>query len=222
MTGALLTLSESGVQLVGGHTGESHDLGLGFAITGWRKGPPAPPAPDADTALILTKPLGTGVIMAAHMQLAARGDWVAAATTNMTLGNARAAQLLAEYNPLMTDVTGFGLARHALNLAERCGRKGVLIELSSLPCLDGAISLLEAGHRSTLHGQNNAAVRLAANSPTSGVMNILFDPQTSGGLLAALPAADAGPLADQLRNDGIPAAIIGQFEDSTPGLRVRA
>ncbi|MEX0502460.1 selenide, water dikinase SelD [Alphaproteobacteria bacterium LSUCC0719] len=222
MTGALLALSEAGVQLVGGHTGESRDLGLGFSITGWRQGPPTPPAADTDTALILTKPLGTGVIMAAQMQLAARGDWVAAATASMAQGNGRAAQLLADYNPVMTDVTGFGLARHALNLAERCNRKGVLIELSSLPCLDGAITLLDAGHRSTLHGQNKAAVRLAANSPTSGIMNILFDPQTSGGLLAALPAVDAAPIVEQLNSDGIAAAIIGQFEDTTPGLRVRA
>ena len=222
MTGALLALSEAGVQLVGGHTGESHDLGLGFAVTGWRKGPPTPPTTDIQTALVLTKPLGTGVIMAAQMHLAARGDWVAAATAGMAHGNGMAARLLSEYNPVMTDVTGFGLARHALNLAERCGRKGVMIELSSLPCLEGAISLLDAGHRSTLHGQNKAAVRLAANAPTSGAINILFDPQTSGGLLAALPASDAAMVVALLQKDGIPAAIVGQFDDTTPGLRVRA
>lgn len=222
MTGALLALSEAGVQLVGGHTGESHDLGLGFAVTGWRKGPPTPPTTDIQTALVLTKPLGTGVIMAAQMHLAARGDWVAAATAGMAHGNGMAARLLSEYNPVMTDVTGFGLARHALNLAERCGRKGVMIELSSLPCLEGAISLLDAGHRSTLHGQNKATVRLAANTPTSGAINILFDPQTSGGLLAALPASDAAMVVALLQKDGIPAAIVGQFDDTTPGLRVRA
>lgn len=222
MAGALLALSEAGVQLVGGHTGEAHDLGLGFAVTGWREGPPISPAPDAETALILTKPLGTGVIMAAHMQLAARGDWVAAATCNMTLGNGKAAQILAQYTPPMTDVTGFGLARHALNLAERCGRPGVEIDLAALPCLDGATKLLEQGYRSTLHGQNKAAVRLAGDAPPQPGMDILFDPQTSGGLLAALPATNAKLIIEQLHSDGVPAAIVGWLDDATPGLRVRS
>ena len=112
-------------------------------------------------SLILTKPIGTGVIMAAHMQLAAHGDWVDAAIACMAEGNAAAASALAPSTPLMTDVTGFGLARHALNLASRCDRSGVALDLASLPCLDGALSLLERGYRSTLHNQNRAAVRLA-------------------------------------------------------------
>lgn len=222
MAGALLALGEAGVQLVGGHTGEGHDLNLGFAVTGWREGPPTPPEADQETALILTKPLGTGVIMAAHMQLAARGDWIADATSSMAHGNGKAALILAHHNPPMTDVTGFGLARHSLNLAERCGRAGVEIDLAALPCLDGAMTLLEKGHRSTLHGQNKAAVRLAGAPSSSSAMDILFDPQTSGGLLAALPAADAAVAIEQLHDDGVPAAIIGRFDDATPGLRVRS
>ncbi|MGB1872622.1 MAG: selenide, water dikinase SelD [Candidatus Puniceispirillaceae bacterium] len=222
MAGALLAFSEAGVQLVGGHTGESHDLGLGFAVTGWRKGPPSPPTADSGTALILTKPLGTGVIMAAHMHLAARGDWVAKATASMARGNAGAARILAEHNPVMTDVTGFGLARHALNLAERCDHKGVEIDIATLPCLDGAVTLLERGYRSTLHGQNKTAVRFAAEVPTGPALDIMFDPQTSGGLLAALPAPDAVAVLEQLRSDGVPAAIVGQLDDKTPGLQVRS
>ena len=222
MTGALLALSEAGVQLVGGHTGESHDLSLGFAVTGWREGPPTPPEADQETALILTKPLGTGVIMAAHMQLAARGDWVAAATTGMAHGNGKAAQILAQHNPAMTDVTGFGLARHALNLAERCGRSGVEIDLAALPYLNGAMTLLEMGHRSSLHGQNKSAIRLAGDAPRAPALDILFDPQTSGGLLAVLPAADAISVVEQLHTDGVKAAIVGRFDNTIPGLRVRS
>ena len=122
----------------------------------------------------------------------------------------------------MTDVTGFGLARHALNLAERCGRSGVEIDLAALPCLKGAMTLLEQGHRSTLHGQNKMAVRLAGDAPRDPGMDILFDPQTSGGLLAALPASDAVSVVEQLHTDGVPAAIVGRFDDTTPGLRVRS
>ena len=222
MAGALLALSEAGVQLVGGHTGESHDLSVGFAVTGWREGPPTLPETDQETALILTKPLGTGVIMAAHMQLAARGDWVAAATTGMAHGNGKAAQILAPHNPAMTDVTGFGLARHALNLAERCGHSGVEIDLAALPCLKGAMTLLDSGHRSTLHGQNKSAVRFAGDAPRAPALDILFDPQTSGGLLAAVPAADAVSVVEQLHTGGVPATIVGRLDDTIPGLQVRS
>lgn len=221
MAGALLALSEEGVQLVGGHTGEGLSLGIGFAVTGWRRTAPLPPGPGEDTALILTKPLGIGVIMAAHMHLAARGDWVNAAIQSMASGNGLAAQRLASFTPMMTDVTGFGLARHAMNLAERCGRNGAEIHLDSLPCLDGAMALLEKGHRSTLHDQNRSAVRLADENSAGTKSEILFDPQTSGGLLAAIPVADAAELVDSLRGDGIAAAIIGRLDEHTPGLIIR-
>lgn len=224
MAGALLALSEAGVQLVGGHTGESHDLSLGFAVTGWRERAPIPPEADQETALILTKPLGIGVIMAAHMQLAARGDHVQAAIDLMATGNGRAAQILSEQTPMMTDVTGFGLARHALNLAERCGSKGAAIHLDALPCLDGAQTLLEKGHRSTLHDQNRAAARLAGNGTATGPHDarteILFDPQTSGGLLIALPAADAMQTVMQLVDNGVSAGIVGRLDWNISGLTV--
>ena len=220
MTGALVSLGEAGVQLVGGHTGEAGDPGLGFAVTGWRTGPPGAPGAGEDVVLILTKPLGTGVIMAAHMHLAARGEWVADAIDGMLLGNGAAAQVFSAYNPVMTDVTGFGLARHALNLATRCGRTGVEIDLDALPCLDGVITLLETGHKSTLHDQNRAAVRLIETVPDNPRLNLLFDPQTSGGLLAAMPAVEADRIVTDLRHNAVPAAIVGRFDDGITGLRV--
>ena len=224
MTGALLALGEAGVQLVGGHTGEGRDLGLGFAVTGWRTAAPTPPQPGEDTALILTKPLGIGVIMAAHMQLAASGEQVRAAIDVMATGNGLAAHILSENTPMMTDVTGFGLARHALNLAERCGSKGAAITLKTVPSLDGAQALLETGHRSTLHEQNRAAVRLATDIGGNGTddagAGILFDPQTSGGLLAALPADEALRVVEQLVESGVPARIVGRLDWHTPGLTV--
>ena len=170
--------------------------------------------------LLLTKPVGTGVIMAAHMQMAAHGDWVEAAVASMADGNAAAASVLATFNPLMTDVTGFGLARHALNLASRCARSGVELDLAALPCLDGALSLLERGHRSTLHAQNRAAVRVAQTAASAPHIDILFDPQTSGGLLAALPQDEAETALLQLRKVGIAAERIGRLTDSIAGLSV--
>ena len=86
----------------------------------------------------------------------------------------------------MTDVTGFGLARHAMNLAERCKLKGVVIDIDALPILDGASTLISDGQRSSLHGQNRAAIRIdAGGGPMPPNTEIIFDPQTSGGLLAA-------------------------------------
>jgi len=83
------------------------------------------------------------------------------------------------------------------------------------------MTLLEKGYRSTLHDQNRDAVRLATDGSAGPATEILFDPQTSGGLLAALPAADAQMIVEQLHGGGVPAAIVGRFDDTTPGLRVR-
>ena len=118
----------------------------------------------------------------------------------------------------MTDVTGFGLARHALNLATRCEKSGVELDLASLPCLEGALSLLERGHRSSLHGQNRAAVRMAGDTPSAPQIDILFDPQTSGGLLAALPEADIDTALARLHDAGVGAVRVGRLTGSSVGL----
>ena len=213
MAGGLVALSEAGAQLVGGHTGESEALGIGYAVTGWREGPPSILSAGDNPVLVLTKPLGTGVVMAGHMKLAARGAWVTAAADMMARGNGLAAATLAPHRPVMTDVTGFGLARHAMNLAERCGMQGIEIDLAALPLLDGAKAMLEAGHRSTLHPQNRAAVRIAGANLVAPVADILFDPQTSGGLLAALPGAVAPGIIEAFHQSGQPAAIVGRLND---------
>ncbi len=222
MTGGLMALSEAGARLIGGHTGESQALNIGYAVTGWREVPPELPNLQDDIRLILTKPLGSGVIMAAHMQLAARGEWVAGATRYMAEGNGRAAEIMAPYRPMMTDVTGFGLARHALNLAERCGAGGVEISMPAVPLMAGAQSCLQDGHRSSLHEMNQASVRMIneATSPTQAA--ILFDPQTSGGLLAALPAGVAEKVCAALADQGTPANIIGRLQPGQSGLTLLA
>ena len=220
MAGGLVALSEAGAQLVGGHTGESDALGIGYSVTGWREGPPGVVSAEDEPVLILTKPLGTGVIMAGHMQLAARGEWMTGAAEMMARGNGFAAATLAPHRPVMTDVTGFGLARHAMNLAERCGMPGVEIDIAALPLLDGAMAMLEAGHRSTLHPQNRAAVRIDGAETLAPIADILFDPQTSGGLLAAIPRADASELVKDFHQSGQPASIIGRLND-IPGITLK-
>ena len=95
--------------------------------------------------------------------------------------------------------------------------QGVEIDLAALPLLDGAKTMLEAGHRSTLHPQNKAAVRLAGPNTVSSIADILFDPQTSGGLLAALPETVAPVIVESFHQSGQPAAIIGRLND-IPGI----
>ena len=121
-----------------------------------------------DLVLVLTKPLGTGVIMAGHMQLVAKAQWVDDAIRQMAVSNQQAAKHFLKKGVLgATDITGFGLARHAQNLSLRLGASGCRLDLSSLPLLDGALALLSSGIRSSLHDQNRAAVQIDASGLNS-------------------------------------------------------
>ena len=223
LTGALLALSEAGVQLIGGHTGESEGTAAGFAVTGLRSGTPTPLDPTRDYALLLTKPVGTGTIMAAHMQLQARADWVEGAIAAMTTSNGSAAADIAASDPncWMTDITGFGLARHIANLVQRAGANGAEIWPDAVPLLIGANTTLAAGITSSLHGQNRAAVRID-DANYAPAHEFLYDPQTSGGLAAILPTDQAHKVNDKLRTAGHDSAIIGRISHSTVGLRLAA
>ena len=269
MTGGLMALAESGAQLVGGHTSQGDATQIGYSITGWRDGAPQAPGKNEEPVLLLTKPLGIGIVMAAHMELEARGVWVDVAIRTMAHSNAEAAKILAAIKPLMTDVTGFGLARHALDLAERCGFGGVEIFLDQLPLLPGTRQLMAAGHRSSLHEANKASVPIvddrsdgiagggasdggdggaiaavaagtstgasvgavtgaSANSDIGAGTNpqgrniphadIIFDPQTSGGLLAAVPRAGARDIMAVLEKNGLQAVAVGRLVDGFAGV----
>jgi selenide, water dikinase len=167
-------------------------------------------------ALILTRPLGTGVVLAADMQGGAPGAWVQDAHARMLEGNAAAAQWLRRrWAHAATDVSGFGLAGH---LGELCRASAVSarVWLSRLPALPGALVLLDRGVRSTFHAQNAqsrdalAVAREAAGSPA---LELLFDPQTSGGLLLAVEPETAEGWIATLREAGCAeASLIGRFE----------
>ena len=223
LAGALMALSEAGVKLDGGHTGEGRALSVGFSVTGHALNKTHSKAIHGETALVLTKPLGTGVIMAANMQLIADGRWVEAAIGQMAKSNQQAASLFDSMNVIAaTDVTGFGLARHAMNLSKRVGATGCILNLPDLPLLPGAAQLLSSGVRSSLHEQNREAVtivphRLGEATELAALVEVLFDPQTSGGLLGALPKKNAQSLINRLNEKGHEAAIIGclDFENKS-------
>ena len=165
-------------------------------------------------ALVLTKPLGTGVLFAAQMRLEAKAPWIDAAVASMLLSNRDAAGILARHGATgCTDVTGFGLAGHLLEMLRPAGR-GARLCLADVPALPGALDCLGRGLASSLQDSNQRAVSAIANAAafaTHDRLPLLFDPQTSGGLLAGVPEAHAAGCVEALRAAGYAhATIIGQ------------
>lgn len=176
-----------GVAVVGGHSSGGAELTIGFTVTGLLdRDPITLEGALAGDALILTKPIGTGVILAAEMQTKAHGDDVLACWQAMSASSGDAAKVLAPVAHAMTDVTGFGLAGHLSNICAASG-VGAAIVLETLPVLRGAEGLARAGIRSSLWAQNRASVTVT--TPDTPRADLMFDPQTAGGLLAAIPAA---------------------------------
>jgi len=161
--------------------------------------------------LILTKPLGTGIILAGHMRGNTRAQWLIAAIESMRTTNATAAQIAMAHRPRAgTDVTGFGLAGHLHEMLEASDVAAVL-RLDQIPALPGARALASHGIESTLAPDNR---RLLGNTPETA---LLVDPQTSGGLLLGLPPSRAAECLQALRDAGLNAAIIGEIEPTHAG-----
>lgn len=215
LTGASAALDEAGAVLVGGHTGEGSELAFGLTVNGtatperlWRKA-----GMRGGDRLILTKPLGTGTLFAAEMRGKARGPWIDAALTAMLASNRVAAGALHRHGvTACTDVTGFGLIGHLLEML-RAANVDAELSLPAIPALDGALELLAEGIASTLAPQNlslSAAVDLDGIAATDPRIALLYDPQTSGGLLAAVPAAAVDACLAELQSTGVTqAACIG-------------
>jgi selenide,water dikinase len=215
LQGATEILRADGCALVGGHSAEASETALGFAVTGlvdsgriMRKAGLQP-----GDQLILTKPLGTGIVLAGHMRGNARAQWLLAAIASMRTTNAVAAQIALAYRPRAgTDVTGFGLAGHLQEMLDASG-VGAVLRLDTIPALPGALALAAHGIESTLAADNR---RLLGDAPETA---LLVDPQTSGGLLLGLPPARAAACLQALRDSGLNAAIIGEVEPAHDGAR---
>src|SRR6185437_7468874 len=161
MQGAASVLEADGCALVGGHTAEAAEPALGFAVTGLadprrilRKSGLRP-----GDALVLTKPLGTGILLAGNMRGLAKARWLAAALDQMRRSNADAARILLAHGArACTDVTGFGLAGHLREMLDASG-VAARLSLAALPALPGALELAARGIESTLAPDNLAALR---------------------------------------------------------------
>jgi selenide, water dikinase len=224
MAGANEILREARCALVGGHTSEGAELSLGFAVNGLvernsalRKGGLQP-----GDALILTKPVGTGSLLAAHMRGKAKARWVMAAIGHMTKSNGGAAQILQEHGVrAATDITGFGLLGHLVEMV-KAGNVDATLVLPRVPLLDGLRETVAAGIFSSLQPQNvrlRRAIRNLDETAAHPLYPVLFDPQTAGGLLASVPAERAQNCIAALWAAGYPtAAIVGSVEPRSQAL----
>ncbi len=215
ISGALIEiLGQTGGQLVGGHTTMGAELTLGFTVTGTRTAPPITHAgAQPGDVLILTRPVGSGVIMAGHMQGATPGPVVTGALEIMARPQHQAAAVLMQVNA-MTDVTGFGLAGHARAMAVASG-VDIHLRLADIPIYAGARDLSEAGVASSLMPTNREDAPIEGSSDP-----LLFDPQTAGGLLAAIPADDVDATLGALRKVGETGHMIGTVETGSGRVRV--
>ncbi len=216
MSGAVAVLNQNNCALIGGHTNEGAELSLGFSVNGTCKAEELLQKSQAKAGhqLILTQPLGTGTLFAAHAQLAAKGEWISQAIAGMQLSNRQAGEIFYRHKAsACTDITGFGLLGHLLEMLKPA-ELGASINLGQLPCLDGALECFSQGISSSLQPQNSR-VRRAIHSDeqwhSHPVYPLLFDPQTSGGLLASVAVSNVERCLQELHGAGYKdACAIGQ------------
>lgn len=224
LAGGLRELTAAGASLWGGHTTEGTELTFGFSVTGRLddRTPFTKGSLHAGDWLILTKPLGTATLLAAHRECRCHARWMDAMLAAMLEGNAGATRLAREFGVVAaTDITGFGLAGHLLEMLE-ASQVSARLSISSIRLLEGFAELSAAGFRSSLDPANRQAEsRLQPvdhRLSSQAAFQALFDPQTSGGLLLGLSADRAPALCDRLVAGGYAlASIIGTVETSTGG-----
>jgi selenide,water dikinase len=224
MDEATAVFTKAGADVVGGHSTEGAELTIGFTVTGTATRPVQKGGAKPGDALILTKPIGSGTILAAEMAMAEApgmllGEAWSQCITLMSRAQGSAASLLAPHAHAMTDVTGFGLAGHLLEMLDASATAATIL-LSQVPLMPGALELSEAGHGSSLLPANAAATSWRMTAPPDPRVALLNDPQTAGGLLAAVPGDMAKALLAALHLKGHQAAIIGEVTEGAPHLTV--
>jgi selenide, water dikinase len=218
VAGALSKITEAGAVLAGGHSVEDDEPKFGLSVVGvvhpqriWTNAGARP-----GDILVLTKPLGSGVLFNANLK-----NWVSEAAMTacinaLTTLNGYAAKALGEFDiHAVTDITGFGLAGHALEMARASG-VGLEIDIAALPVMDQALEMYRKG---VTTGANEFNRRLVADHThvntrhPHDLQQMIYDPQTSGGLLAAIPANQGPDLIQALKKVNSPAAaIIGKVQ----------
>ncbi|RUS60772.1 selenide, water dikinase SelD [Pseudorhodobacter sp. E13] len=224
LAAAAEVFTEAGADILGGHTSVGAELTIGFSLTGLADKAITKTGAQRGDAILLTKPLGTGTVLAAEMAMARLpdqllGEAVAACYASMLRPLGPASAILSLHASAMTDVTGFGLAGHLLEMLEGAGLSARL-DLSAIPLLPGAEALAAAGIASTIAPANRALCLGRIKAPNSTKAALLYDPQTAGGLLATVPADLAPQLIAALSHAGESAAVIGSVGDGPVMLTV--
>lgn len=213
LSGGAERVKTAGGVVAGGHTVRDHEIKYGLSATGvveperlFRNNTAKP-----GDALVLTKALGTGFITTAFKAKQCPDDVLEAATASMTQLNAAASEAAhAVEAKAVTDITGFGLAGHAGELAHESGVTLVL-ELNRLPLLPGAEDLARRGNKTRASASNRSYAEpfmRIEDGCDSLRLEMIFDAQTSGGLLVSVPAERAEALVDKARTGGAEAACI--------------
>lgn len=215
--GAAETVREAGGVLAGGHTVRDNEPKYGLAVIGFahpdrllRKNGARP-----GDRLVLTKGLGTGLVISGRRQGRSDEEWHAAAVASMRRLNRSAAEVLVAAGVrAATDVTGFGLIGHALEMAASAD-VAFVIRAGQVPVLPGALELARQGVETggAAHNRRFATGRVSIDGVSEEVVTVAFDPQTSGGLLAAIPPASFETATDALTGAGEPWTEIGTVEE---------
>lgn len=226
IAGALSKITEAGAVLAGGHSVEDDEPKFGLSVTGlvhpdkfWTNAGAQP-----GDALVLTKPLGSGVLFNANLK-----RWVSESAMQRCIEaliclNKGAAEIMRKYDiHAVTDVTGFGLGGHGLEMAKASNVK-LRLKMADLPLFDEAIAMYDKGMSTGVNSHNEKLIGAYLEYEkefSASQKQMILDPQTSGGLLAALPADQAAELVKDLAQIPTPAAvIIGEVISSggKPGL----
>ena len=230
MCGGMAKLGEAACVVLGGHSVRDQEIKFGYAVTGLIDPDRVLTNAGAQQGddLILTKPIGTGVITTALKQGKAEPAWVAEAIRSMTTLNRLPSEVVtgAEGVHAMTDVTGFGLMGHARELALGSGMRIELL-VDQVPRIEGALDAIARGAiPAGLLANREFAECVSADAPgvriADDVRALLYDPQTAGGLLVSVAAAGSGALLQSLRAAGVAATKIGSVLGAyTAGLNRR-
>jgi len=217
LAGGLSKMMEAGCAVIGGHSVRDPEIKFGYAVTGMIHPQHILTNSNAQLldALILTKPLGTGVISTAIKKAEAEPAWIEAATKAMTTLNAMTAEIIGTRRFKVhsaTDITGFGLIGHVREMALGSG-VSIRIDSAKVPALPGAIECIEAGY---IPGGLKANREFAECMVGYGdgipevIKTLLYDPQTAGGLLLSVAQEDVDRLLMALKAGGVPAVKIGE------------
>jgi selenide,water dikinase len=224
LRGGLDKMREAGVLLIGGHSVEDNEIKYGLSVTGvihpdkvlFNRGA------KAGDSLILTKPLGTGIISTAIKAEEASSEMVTKAIYCMTQLNKKTSEMMIAAGDIhaCTDITGFGFLGHACEMIEGSD-VGMNINSAAVPIFTGLQELVETGFvPGGLYRNKNFRISQIETADTcpAWILDVFFDPQTAGGLFFSLPQKQAQNLVEKMHRSGIgDAAVVGEVVADHPG-----